>query len=397
MKLKLVCSSLLLSMSCLYANGWGPTNGPTNDPLFGHRDAVMSVPQTTKTSVNSANMVGGNDISEFVKDEKQQELINSMQITEKDKQDILNAMTLDKETFDEIAKNASEIDEDFINKIKEESKKFEKMMDEQEAKKEAAEDKESVLTIPRAKTETLKGDEGDSCTAILCLVGGATAPECQKALARYWSIGPDSWKKPWTIVTNRLNFLKICPKKNAAGSSISDSELYKLANVGSCDAEYLNRLEETGSTTAGRYSQKLGLKRVITQKPRECVELERTSLGKGINKVSYSNPACKKNEFYSTIDFQRGYYFTEVSEQIYNNLPQHERAKPVNSWVYNSDGSVKGYKGDWIKIGPSSYGTMEHPICSYNTFAEEYSCKTVTTKFYKKVKIEKRCWQDSKF
>lgn len=397
MKIKLVCSSLLLSMSLYAMNGWGPTNGPTNDPLFGHRDAVMSVPSTTNTPVNSANMVGGNDISDFVKDEKQQELINSMQMTEKDKQDILNAMTLDKETFDEIAKSASEIDEEFINKIKEESKKFEQMMDEQEAKKDAAEDKDSVLTIPRAKTETLKGDEGDSCTAILCLVGGASAPECQKALARYWSIGPDSWKKPWTIVTNRLNFLKICPKKNVEGSGVSDSELYKLANVGSCDAEYLNRLVDTGSTVAGRYAQTLGLKRVITKKPRECVDLEKTALGSGMHKVTYANHNCKKNEFYKDTDFERGYYFTEVSEQVYRNLPVHERANPVNAWSYNSEGNVKGYKGDWIKTGPSSYTTMEHPKCSYDKFTDKYSCKTVTTKFYKKVKIEKRCWQDSKF
>jgi len=79
---------------------------------------------------------------------------------------------------------------------------------------------------------TLKGDEGLACAAILCLSSSVNPAECAPPLERYFNItGKD-------FIKDRLNFLKLCPACNDPGMPELISAI--VGGAGQCDAKTLN-------------------------------------------------------------------------------------------------------------------------------------------------------------
>lgn len=79
---------------------------------------------------------------------------------------------------------------------------------------------------------TLKGDEGLACAAILCLSSSVNPAECAPPLARYFNItGKD-------FIKDRLNFLKLCPACNDPGMPELINAI--VGGAGQCDAKSLN-------------------------------------------------------------------------------------------------------------------------------------------------------------
>jgi TrbM len=118
-------------------------------------------------------------------------------------------------------------------------------------------------TNPNQYTQTLDGDTGTACEAVLCLAGGGGPSECTRSITKYFSI----WdKKPWKTIEKRINFLNLCP------SSKSSAKMETLVNAighgaGKCDAASLNR-----SLTSYRYNPDTGEQEVYIsdQMPGYC-------------------------------------------------------------------------------------------------------------------------------
>ena len=83
-----------------------------------------------------------------------------------------------------------------------------------------------------AASNTLQGDEGLACAAILCLSSSVNPTECAPPLERYFNItGKD-------FIKDRLNFLKLCPACNDPGMPELISAI--VGGAGQCDAKTLN-------------------------------------------------------------------------------------------------------------------------------------------------------------
>jgi TrbM len=112
-------------------------------------------------------------------------------------------------------------------------------------------------------TQTLEGDTGTACEAVLCLAGGGGPSECTRSITKYFSI----WdKKPWKTIEKRINFLNLCP------SSKSSAKMETLVNAighgaGKCDAASLN-----AALTSYRYNPDTGEQEVYIsdQMPGHC-------------------------------------------------------------------------------------------------------------------------------
>jgi hypothetical protein len=86
--------------------------------------------------------------------------------------------------------------------------------------------------IASAADNTLKGDEGLACSAILCLSSSVNPAECAPSLERYFNItGKD-------FIKDRLNFLKLCPACSDPGMPELISAI--VGGAGQCDAKTLN-------------------------------------------------------------------------------------------------------------------------------------------------------------
>lgn len=278
----------------------------------------------------------------------------------------------------------------------------------------------------------LSDKQTSACGAILCLASGTGSgvAECAEYLAEYFAIEPDSWREPWTLITNRLNFLKLCPKDDgmdAEGAANMNSLLNIYANMnGSCDKNTLNSYLEYFSI-AGDGAKNVVVGSVITDKmrklnidksfdefvrinpnkPKYCQDLSKHSYGIDHADVKYT---CNANEYYLKKDWNRGYYFKEVSKAEYDSLSDDLKGSPRNAWidtgicVRSKENECRKwyyypyyFNGDWIKTGLREYKAMEYPVCvkkdSSGGFGHD--CKQWeirTTKYYKKVFINKECW-----
>ena len=90
--------------------------------------------------------------------------------------------------------------------------------------------------VNQQKGQTLSGDEGLACEAIICLSSATRPGECAASLARYFGI---NLSKPWKTIQARINFLKMCP------SSTDTPQMSNLVDAigngaGRCDAATLN-------------------------------------------------------------------------------------------------------------------------------------------------------------
>jgi hypothetical protein len=97
--------------------------------------------------------------------------------------------------------------------------------------------------------QTLSGDEGSACEAIICLSTGGPPSECAPSLARYFGI--TDWKF-WRMIEKRINFLKMCP---AAGDSPQMGTLVEAIGhgAGQCNAASLNQSLRTWTGIDGEY------------------------------------------------------------------------------------------------------------------------------------------------
>lgn len=280
----------------------------------------------------------------------------------------------------------------------------------------------------KGRKDVLQGDEKLACEAILCLASGTGIPECVPSLTRYFNIlvwgkhGILDWGR---TITERLNFLKLCPKdsnmgeENAANMS---SLLNTLSHMeGKCDKDTLNGyldytyitpshfnrdcIEVNGNTTC---NSGLKLVRVKPSKPHYCTALGNHAFGLDQRDVKYT---CNANAYYTEKDWNRGYYFEEVSKAEYDKLPDNLKGSPRNTWgdisvcVRSHENECREhysypyyFNGDWIKTGLREYKAMEYPVCTkYGGFygwghkkCREWDYRT--TKYYQKVFINKNCW-----
>lgn len=83
-----------------------------------------------------------------------------------------------------------------------------------------------------AASNTLEGDEGLACAAILCLSSSVNPAECAPSLERYFNITGEDFIK------DRLNFLNLCPACNDPGMPELINAI--VNGAGQCDAKSLN-------------------------------------------------------------------------------------------------------------------------------------------------------------
>lgn len=269
----------------------------------------------------------------------------------------------------------------------------------------------------KGRKDELQGLEKLACEAILCLASGTGIAECGPSLTKYFSI---VFRKPWKTIAARKNFLQLCPKDNNMGAQNAanmESLLDVLSHMeGKCDKETLNGyldhihitptyydrdcIEEYGYT---KCNEGLKLVRVKPSKPHYCTALGNHAFGLDQRDVKYT---CNANAYYTERDWNRGYYFEEVSKAEYDKLPDNLKGNPRNAWG-NASVCIRSHEnecrasysypaffiGDWIKTGLREYKAMEYPVCTKKfgikrCFEWDYR----TTKHYKKVFINKNCW-----
>lgn len=192
----------------------------------------------------------------------------------------------------------------------------------------------SFLLAQNVELDILTGDTKLACEAILCLSTGKPPHECKPALKRFYSI---KGKYPHRTIKARKNFLKLCPTDQNTDKNY-DSLINSLSHLESnCDVDTLNNTFNTKKVKVGyeRFSEgsidyarpiyKIQ-KRIITDKPQHCKDLEKQSYGVAHKEIKYT---CDK-KFYFEDDFNRGFYLNQINEVRYNGLPSELRVKQNN-------------------------------------------------------------------
>lgn len=121
--------------------------------------------------------------------------------------------------------------------------------------------------------DELTGDVKLACEAILCLSSSTRPTECNKSLAKYFSISAKKWSK---TVTKRKDFLKLCPAADdTAVDNVLESlttDIAKLKN--NCTAEEFNkRIEQRWQKVGGRDGITYSYYRVDPSIPDDCANL----------------------------------------------------------------------------------------------------------------------------
>lgn len=102
----------------------------------------------------------------------------------------------------------------------------------------------SILSSPASAQAVLTGDTATACEAMMCLIASIRPTECNKSLARYFSITARKWSD---TLKQRTDFLDMCP--TASNDPQMKSLIPAIVNgAGRCDAATLNQ------TTVANYS-----------------------------------------------------------------------------------------------------------------------------------------------
>ena len=102
----------------------------------------------------------------------------------------------------------------------------------------------AILANPASAQAVLTGDTATACEAIMCLIASTRPTECNKSLARYFSITARKWSD---TLKQRTDFLGMCP--TASSDPKMQSLIPAIVNgAGRCDAATLNQ------TTVANYS-----------------------------------------------------------------------------------------------------------------------------------------------
>ncbi len=198
----------------------------------------------------------------------------------------------------------------------------------------------------------LSGDAKTACEVILCLASSVRPSECSNPLKIFYAIKAKKWKKTLSL---RKAFLSLCPIGEEVESDPAFQELkeYILSGdlVQKCDIDKLNTPEvkkENGDEWVSNKEEDGDEIRIMPNLPPICKKLSH-------NVFSDYNPqyTCNtkdKDRWYSRKDWNNGFYLQEISKGEYEEI---------------EDESLKSTR------------SIEGIIIAY----------------YKKIRIQKKCWK----
>jgi len=256
-----------------------------------------------------------------------------------------------------------------------------------------------LTSLLSTNANALSSQQELACTVLLCLsASGGTRPhECNAPIRKFLrdTLNP---RKVWKTITNRKNFLKMCPtgtnpqiNQVVAGLDQDDEDTKKfdeLVNALSqvqpeqCTTSYLNThidikrrkgLTKTEIITMSNDSNIDNPHKIIGIRPAilnpACKTLYKHSYMDGLKEPKN---ICKTQEWYTFQDWLRGYKLQVISRAVYLKLNENER-------------DIK-HLGPRDKL-PAGADIVEHIDLGDQSY-------TKYALHYKKIFINKKCWVD---
>lgn len=229
-----------------------------------------------------------------------------------------------------------------------------------------------------ANSEILGGDAGLACEAILCLSSPARPSECQRSLAKYFSI---HFSKPWKTINARKQFLSLCPEGSMTPEMKQQVEdLSRL--TGFCSVDELNANIE--KKKVGTSQNSMGMTRVLYN---YRISPEMTENCKIVTRMNYNDYAFKytcNKEFYKEEDWNNGFIKEEISKSAYdmlsNDLRMIEKRRVQISYP------------EWNKL-PNDEREAQKISGGDKNYYIYYKLENA---YFKKNFIKKDCWVDAR-
>jgi len=244
-----------------------------------------------------------------------------------------------------------------------------------------------LTSLFNTNANALSGVQEHACTVLLCLSAsvGTRPHECIAPIRKFLkdTLNPRKWYK---TVTNRKNFLKLCPtgtnpqiEQAVAGLGQNDEDTKKfdeLTNALSevqpedCTAEALNKnIEKKFSHTEidGDSTTQYWLFRIVPTIPLSCKVLYKHSY---MNGMKEPKNICNTNKWYLAKDWIRGHGLKVISRAQYLKLNENERQIKLVGSIPKAGADIVRH----VDLGDQSY--------------TEYALH------YKIIPINKKCWVD---
>jgi len=252
-----------------------------------------------------------------------------------------------------------------------------------------------------------------ACTVLLCLSAslGTRPHECSAPIRKFLkdTLNP---RKVWKTISNRKNFLKLCPtgtnpqiNQAVAGLEENDPDLEEYTNAvasvnpDECSADYLNNHVDI------QISRDL---RIVYKKQVPISQLSNYQKIKSIKPV-LMNPACNSiykskyqelkkptnicntQQSYTFQEWNSGYTKKQISQKEYLSLDDNQRTKYEQKVSYSYKNYIK-YKKQKNKYQKQVKDGMITERCVNNNSNDGTTC--YYTFFYKIIPINKKCWID---
>jgi len=277
-----------------------------------------------------------------------------------------------------------------------------------------------VLLIPLLLTSlfntnanALSSLQQSACTVLLCLSASAgTRPhECSAPIRKFLkdTLNPRKWYK---TVTNRKNFLKLCPtgtnpqiEQAVANSNQDDPNLDEYANAvatinpDECSADYLNNHVDIQILRGIRpvYEKQVPISQL--SKYQNIKSIKPVLMNPACNSIYKSKyqelkeptNTCNTQQSYTFQDWNNGYTKKQISHKEYLSLDDNQRAKYEQQVSYSYKDYIK-YKKQKNKYQKQVKDGMITQRCVNNNSNDGTTC--YYTFFYKIIPINKKCWID---
>jgi len=268
----------------------------------------------------------------------------------------------------------------------------------------------------------LTGPQQLACEVLLCLSASAgTRPhECEAPIRKFLkdTLNP---RKVWKTISNRRNFLKMCPtgtnpqvEQAVAGLEENDPDLEEYANAvatinpDECSANYLNNHVDIQISRGLRPVYKKQVPISELSKYQNIKSIKPVLMNPACNSIYKSKyqelkkptNTCNTQKSYTFQEWNSGYTKKQISQKEYLSLDDNQRAKYEQqvSYSYKDYIKYKKQKNKYQKqvkdgmITERCVNDTLNPRKVWNSGDNGHNC--YYTFFYKIIPINKKCWID---
>jgi len=264
-----------------------------------------------------------------------------------------------------------------------------------------------LTSLFSTNANALSSQQELACTVLLCLSASGGRPhECKAPIRKFLkdTLNPRKW---WKTISNRKNFLKLCPtgtnpqiNQAVAGLGENDPDLEEYANAvatinpDECSASYLNNHVDIRILRGLRHIYKRQVPISQLSKYQKIKNIKPITMNPACNSIYKSKyqelkkptNICNTQQSYTFQEWNSGYTKKQISHKEYLSLDSNQRTKYEQQVSYLNYKEYQNYEkqiknGMITKRCTSLGGDGDGDTCYY-------------TFFYKLIPINKECWID---